>query len=392
MALASRLLRFSPALSPRAANVRTLRHDNNKTNSNKSKNNNNNNHNNITNKTFIFRHVRRCGNRAAISQWLEDTDTSPPPLAQNSLASLVAVRAAQAPESLALSAPQQGVSWSFKELEEKAARVAAALAARGYARGQVLVTDLPNSVENLLLQVACSHLGVAVATAKDPKTLEKLVAARPWDVRGAVCGPSFLIKSQLSLPPVIIEELDGSLSPLLSSGDKSPLAEPRDNAALGYWNVTKALTNGEALGVMGAAAAERLAVTAEDRVLVSISLCHAFGIGSAVGGAWLGGAAAVLPGAIGIQGCDSPSQLAEATLACLVSQRCSLLFVDVYTLKGLPVPSPGLDLSALRGGVCKVGSGADFLEEIREAKIGPDGELRPLEYAGVQILAMGRKS
>ena len=33
--------------------------------------------------------------------------------------------------------------------------------------GSTVVTDLPNSVENLVLQVSCSWLGAAVATAKD---------------------------------------------------------------------------------------------------------------------------------------------------------------------------------------------------------------------------------
>ena len=35
--------------------------------------------------------------------------------------------------------------------------------------GSTVVTDLPNSVENLVLQVSCSWLGAAVATAKDWK-------------------------------------------------------------------------------------------------------------------------------------------------------------------------------------------------------------------------------
>ncbi|CAE7811960.1 cry [Symbiodinium sp. CCMP2456] len=141
---------------------------------------------------------------------------------------------------------------------------------------------------------------------------------------------------------------------------------------------------------MGTAAQQRLSITDVDRVLVSITLCHAFGIGSAVASAWLSGAAVVLPGASGIRGCGSPSQRAEATLAALASQRCSLLFADVHTLKALPDPGDK-DLAALRGGVCKVGSGADFLEDVKEAKIGPSGELKPLQYAGVPLIALGKR-
>eukprot|EP00933_Yihiella_yeosuensis_P061988 TRINITY_DN64887_c0_g1_i1.p1 TRINITY_DN64887_c0_g1~~TRINITY_DN64887_c0_g1_i1.p1 ORF type:complete len:348 (-),score=76.35 TRINITY_DN64887_c0_g1_i1:47-1090(-) len=317
----------------------------------------------------------------------------------SSLASLVAKQASQGGASLAVAAPLQDVSWSFRELEEKAAKVANALSARGYKQGHALVTDLPNSAENLLLQVACSRLGVAVATAKDEKVVAEL--QEKANLMGAVAQSSNLVsdspllRSKLSLEPVLVEELDGSLRALLGGeAANAPTVAPIESdigTPLGFWGSSKALTNAEALDVMGAAAKDRLAITPEDRVLVSITLCHAFGIGSAVGGAWLGGAGVVLPGASGIRGCGSPSQRAEATLSALVSQRCSILFADVHTLKALPSPQASDDLSALRGGACKVGSGADFLEDVREAKLGPDGEMKPLEYAGVKILAVGKK-
>lgn len=317
----------------------------------------------------------------------------------SSLASLVSSRAKSTPDSLALAAPMQGVEWSFAEMDDRASHLAAALTVQGYSRGQVVVSNLPNSAENLLLQVACSYLGVAVATVKDEAALEDL--AKVANVQGSVVHlppdtptEPFLKHVSLPIQPQVIEELDGSLCAPFSRGSsaRTSVHVPDGTEALGYWSSTKPLTNNEALDVMGAAAKSRLSITEKDRVLVSITLCHAFGIGSAVGGAWLGGAAVVLPGASGIRGCGSPSQRAEATLSALESQSCSLLFADVHTLKALPAPGSGGKLAALRGGVCKVGSGADFLEDVREAKIGPDGELRPLEYAGVPILALGKKS
>jgi len=95
----------------------------------------------------------------------------------------------------------------------------------------------------------------------------------------------------------------------------------------------------------------------------------------------------VLPGASGIRGCGSPSQRAEATLEAMISEKCSLLFADVHTLKALPPPEGDL---VLRGGCCKVGSGADFLD-VKEAKLGPNGEMRPLEYAAVPLVAVGKR-
>mmetsp|Transcript_74992 Transcript_74992/g.223485 ORF Transcript_74992/g.223485 Transcript_74992/m.223485 type:complete len:341 (-) Transcript_74992:66-1088(-) len=316
--------------------------------------------------------------------------------AASSLASLVHAHALATPSALALAAPQQGVAWSYAELSQRAGRVAAALARLGLGRGGAVVTDLPNSAENLLLQVAASHLGAAVATAKDTVALADLgrtvavqcAVAQASTVEGA---SSWLAGASLPRTPVVVETLDGSLSPLTGApGEPPPVAAADDALALGYWSSTKPLTNGEALSEMGMAAKDHLAVTPKDRVLVSITLCHAFGIGSAVGSALSAGAAVVLPGASGIRGCGSPGQRAQVTLEVLESQCCTLLFADVHTLKALPAPGQA-DLGALRGGACKVGSGADFLDDIREAKLGPNGEMRPLEFAGVPLVAVGKR-
>lgn len=310
--------------------------------------------------------------------------------AASSLAFLVCSQAKENGSHLAVAAPKQGVRWSFKEVEERAGRVAAGLAKHGVTRGSTVVTDLPNSADNLLLQVSCSWLGAAVATAKDESQLAEL--QKVTDLRLAVTHKSgdsvnaALARYQLPASPVIVEDLDGELA-VLAAREAAPLEAPRGDAALGFWSSTKALTNSEAIEEMGAAAKERLAMTNADRVLVSITLCHAFGIGSAVSSAWLAGAGLVLPGASGIRGCGSPSQRAEATLAAMISEKCSLLFADVHTLKALPPPEGDL---VLRGGCCKVGSGADFLD-VKEAKLGPNGEMRPLEYAAVPLVAVGKR-
>merc|ERR1719408_648195 len=127
----------------------------------------------------------------------------------------------------------------------------------------------------------------------------------------------------------------------------------------------------------GAAAKDKLSMTENDVVLVSITLNHLFGIGSAVSSSLLSGATIVLPDASGVTGCGSPSQRAEATLNYLDSLKCSLLFADTHTLKALKAAGQA-DLKSLRGGVCKVGSGTDFLEEMEE-------------YAGTSLFTMGKK-
>lgn len=314
----------------------------------------------------------------------------------SSLASLVHRQAAVAADSVALAAPKQGVSWTYGELSQRAVRVSAALTHLGYSSGDVLATDLPNSAENLLLQVAASHLGLAVATVKDAAALAAL--GNVASVRGAVshsaAATGVLTEAGLPLATVVVNELDGSLAAVTSAAPADvpiPAAVPADDSlALGYWSSTTPLTNGEALTQMGADAKSQLNMGPNDKVLVSITLCHAFGIASAVGSSLLAGATIVLPGASGIRGCGSPSQRAQVTLEVLEAQRCSLLFADVHTLKALP-EAGSADLSALRGGACKVGSGADFLHDVTEAKLGKDGEMRPIEYAGVRLTAVGKK-
>jgi len=102
----------------------------------------------------------------------------------------------------------------------------------------------------------------------------------------------------------------------------------------------------------------------------------AFGMGSAVSSALMMGATIALPAVGGIRGCGVPSERAEATLEVLKEEKCTLLFADTHTLKALP--EPPMDL-AFRGGVCKVGSGSDFLEESKT-------------YGGVKLMTLGKKT
>jgi hypothetical protein len=76
------------------------------------------------------------------------------------------------------------------------------------------------------------------------------------------------------------------------------------------------------------------------------------------------GATLVLPSVGGIRGCGVPSKRAESTLKVLESEKCTLLFADKHTLKAFD-DEGSLDPHrlSLRGGVCKVGSGSQYLEE-----------------------------
>lgn len=304
------------------------------------------------------------------------------------IAAAVDAMAVKSPQRLALISPFQGHSWTFGDLSEKSNSLAIWLRRYGYSQSNKgsLVSDLPNISENLVLQLACNRLGVGYATAKSLEQMAQFAA-----VQGAVSstGTGFLAETNLPLPFLsgeFVQELihSGGSS---SSNDEKVLPEPEgfltmedrdddpDSSLIdtgdldsphGFYNTTTPYTNRQALQ-HGVEAATELAMTPDDVVCVAITLCHPFGIGSAICSALTTGATLVLPAVGGIQGCGVPSERAAATLETLQEQKCSLLFCDTHTLKALPSSSSSsCSLPHLRGGVCKTGSGSTFLTETRE--------------------------
>lgn len=272
--------------------------------------------------------------------------------------------------------------YTYGDFRDKTNRLAGFLKAYGYEKNDVMMSDLPNVAENLMLQIACNRIGVTYATAKGLEGMTKLTK-----VRGAVSssGTGFLAETSLSLPYMsgdfLLDLIHGNTSGTSGSSglfgldefqledneldiggsDDEESAEKLPPHA--YYNSTKPFTNEEALE-LGTDAAWELAMIEADVVCVAITLCHAFGMGSAVCSTLKEGATIVLPAVGGIRGCGVPSQRAEATLQVLESENCTLLFADTHTLKAFPdEESMRPDLLSLKGGVCKVGSGSEFLEE-----------------------------
>jgi acyl-CoA synthetase (AMP-forming)/AMP-acid ligase II len=304
-----------------------------------------------------------------------------------------AVRRAADPQRTALLSPQQGVAWSYGELDRRVRSLGRGLREFGFTEGSIAVSDVENVKENLVLQLALSHIGATIATCKNEEALAKLMVDQP-NVRGAVLtsADSPFASANLHLPPILLEGAP-PLAPGASAVAFAQLAAapPCDEDAaatadglLGIYSGA-ALTHGAAHG-LGAAAGAALGVRAGDVSCVSITLCHAFGIGSAVGSALQAGGAVLLPAVGGIRGCGDPKQRAAATRDVLYSSAATLLFADSHTLRGLQaLPPPRLP--ALRGGVCKVGSGSDYLEGVTDT--GGASPI-PLEYAGKRLQAMGK--
>jgi len=286
---------------------------------------------------------------------------------------------AQDPKALALLSPPRGVRWTYADVGGRVSRLATALARHGYREGDIVATDLASVPENFLLQLACSHLGAAVVTLKSPANLATL--RKELSIRGSVSSGagSFLGGEDFDLAEISVEPSSGRLSFQEAceavAGTSPPPNAGSGDSPLGFYGSAKAVTNAQALSA-GGAAKERLGMTSRDIVLVSITLNHLFGIGSAVSAALQSGAAVVLPEASGIVGCGDPSQRAQVTRGCLEFEKCSLLFADTHTLKALQAADPA-PLESLRGGVCKVGSGTAFLGETTQ-------------YVGVALELMGK--
>lgn len=330
--------------------------------------------------------------RASLSPLLRHTRSLLSAARASSLASCVTHAAA---DSTALIAPAQGVHYSYAELDHSARCLASGLHELGYREGSVMLSNVPNVTQSIILQIALSHLGATLATPLGAE--QRAALASTHHVAGAlVCEPaqaelewaSDLPLRTISLAP------PSETSPLIHFDeicDRPPRVEdPAANEAtlLGVFGSAK-LSNSMALQ-LGAAAASRLRTEASDRTCVSISLVHAFGIGSAVCNAFVSNAAVVLPAVGGIKGCGDPKQRADVTLSVLESTGSTQLFADTHTLRAMPSMDSGA-LPKLRAGVVKIGSGSDFLEGVREVPT-PGGQPLPLEYAGVRMIAMGKKS
>mmetsp|Transcript_24978 Transcript_24978/g.68878 ORF Transcript_24978/g.68878 Transcript_24978/m.68878 type:complete len:346 (-) Transcript_24978:1493-2530(-) len=273
--------------------------------------------------------------------------------------------------------------YTYSDFRDKTNRLAGFLQAYGYEQNDIMMSDLPNVAENLMLQIACNRIGVTYATAKGLEGMAKLTK-----VRGAVSasGDGFLAETSLSLPYLsgdfLLDLIHGTTTSgtgssagffgldgfKLEDHEQDGSVSDEEESALklpphAYYNNTTPFTNQEALD-LGADAAWEEAMIEDDVVCVAITLCHAFGMGSAVCSSLQQGATIVLPSVGGIRGCGVPSQRAEATLQVLESEKCTLLFADTHTLKAFPDEDAiRHERLSLKGGVCKVGSGSDFLEE-----------------------------
>lgn len=256
-----------------------------------------------------------------------------------------------------------------------------------FALDVVLISDLPNTAEHVLVQLACNRLGVHFASAASLEDMAKFPR-----IRGAVTAlgnnnnntnttatPGFLADINLPLPylddALLADLLYGSghnhlgISLQADFGMESHDAgDVLDGVHAFYGSPDAGMTNQQALelGHQAAAAVQAVKMTADDTVCIAAPLASAFGMGSDVTATFLTGATVVLPAV------DNQQTTAEATFEAI--QDCTLLFCDAATLQTLPAEPE--KVQRLRGGLCKVGSGSTLLYET-------------VGYGGVKLRTMG---
>jgi len=298
----------------------------------------------------------------------------------------------QRASNAALISPQQSIRWNYEDLQARVAGLSRGLKDRGVTYGDVVVTDLPNVAEGIVLHLACARLGAALATAKKPEVLQSIpnikcaVVVTPLDVADDDDPASWLAREEFRSPPIVAgsEEMDTMLN--LGFTADNELDDDNDEFAskrpLGFFSSANALTHENALQ-QGQEMKDYFGMSDDDRSCVSITLYHAFGIGSACSSALLSGSAVVLPAVGGLQGCGVPSQRAAVTLTTLVGEKCTLIFADTHTLKALHAEElveqlESADLSHFRGGVCKTGSGTEILDDT-------------VDLGGVSLATLGKR-
>ena len=82
------------------------------------------------------------------------------------------------PTAVALRSQTEALTLDFGTLERRAAATALVLQSKGLEAGQVLVSDLQNTSQNLVVQLACSSLGVACLSRRPARGRQSRVRHR----------------------------------------------------------------------------------------------------------------------------------------------------------------------------------------------------------------------
>jgi cyclohexanecarboxylate-CoA ligase len=236
---------------------------------------------------FSPEHVRR---QTSSGRWNDDTVTT-----------YLRRWAREAPDAIAATAPGYP-SLTFAQALDQSERFAAALAARGIRRGDVVMVQLPSSPDFLIAYYAAARLGAVLSPLHMPYgPVEAEPLLRHARARAVICGPA----TEKTDPPAMYKALQGKLSKLdfvialgparegvlafadlIAAGDPAGLpGEPRadDPMLMCYTSGTSAAPKAVPHSTQSMLANPRACVPIckiepGDRVLSAPPFSHAFGI------------------------------------------------------------------------------------------------------------------
>jgi fatty-acyl-CoA synthase len=295
-----------------------------------------------------------------------------PPLIHRSVGGVLEDAAAQWPDNPALISCHQNIRWTYRELNDRADRIAAAFIALDLHPGERIGIWSPNNAEWVLTQFAAAKAGLILVTINPAYRLRELeYALNKVQCRALVLAESFKtsdyiqmlreLMSSAKLPHLRLAISLGATAPpgfltfaalpTLAGADRRAQVEcqPDDPINIQFTSGTTGspkaatLTHSNIVN-NGLQVAACLRLTNRDRLCIPVPLYHCFGMVMGVLGCATHGAAMVFP---------SASFDAERTLQAIAAERCTALY-GVPTMYIAELNHPDFaryDLASLRTGI-----------------------------------------
>jgi fatty-acyl-CoA synthase len=291
------------------------------------------------------------------------------PLLGETIGDNLARTAAEHPEAEALVSCEQGLRWTYAELDERVDRAAAALIAAGLEPGDRLGIWSPNRAEWTLIQYATARAGVILVNINPAyRTSELEYALRQSGCRMLIAARSFKTSDYVAMTEEVrpsLEALERAIffetqewDELLDGGGAVSTDEVRARAAqlafddpinIQYTSGTTGFPKGATLSHHnilnnGYFVAEACRLSAEDRLCIPVPFYHCFGMVMGNLGCTTHGSTMVIP---------APAFDPEATLTAVQEERCTALY-GVPTMFIAELGHPRFDefsLDTLRTGI-----------------------------------------
>jgi fatty-acyl-CoA synthase len=290
------------------------------------------------------------------------------PLLGETIGANLAATAARVPDADALVDCEQGVRYSYAELDAAVDRLARGLIAAGLAQGERIGIWAPNCAEWMLVQYATAKAGVILVNINPAyRTSELAYAVEQSGCRIVVAAPGFKSSDYRAM----LDEVAPAIATLersvflgsdeweqLASGDGASEQELREREAqldfddpinIQYTSGTTGHPKGATLthhNILnnGYFAGELLDYSERDRICVPVPLYHCFGMVLGNLAATSHGACVVLP---------APAFDPAATLRAIAEERCTSLYgVPTMFIAELDHPEfASFDLGSLRTGI-----------------------------------------